>query len=460
MICKCFTVYVSCLSSLTLTLTLILKCKYHPRVMDSQTDSEDSVIESNMLNEHKLQVLGSSSPSNSQSRKDQFHGFYKTQLTIAVDSTNSSIDTENQAEENPNDPTDEDTENTHFQFEGVLDAMKELKIPKIVKNFVEFDDEDDEYDDEDGEHHKMYMERADTSEDEISEIVNDSPLVSNILSRSVSEESLISVSDIDYYKIRHETHFHNERRISLVLAPYHLITKIKSFDDGDADTPYHHPCIPSVKVLVPSDLVDDGADTSDEDFNCNESDFMSLAEFMEAYQTNIDLGKNDVNLQISHSVHHERRRSEDMEEPSTESLDDLEDSESDREAVADISKDPDWDLETVEHSLGCVNRKTRHSQDCRYRKGDSFYTGQGFIIQTEAQLHQAEFLSEDERTSVLELTEASTEMTDEEAISDLEQSNSAPDIKISFLEVKKCRGKGRLKKRANKNKKKKNETNN
>ena len=180
----------------------------------------------------------------------------------------------------------------------------------------------------------------------------------------------------------------------------------------------------------------------------------------EAYKTNIDLGKNDVNLQISHSVHHERRHSEELEEPSTESLDDVEDSESDREAVADISKDPDSDLEDVEHSLGCVNRKTRHSQDCRYRKGDSFYTGQGFIIQTEAQLHQAEFLSEDEKTSVLELTEASAEMTDEEAISDLEQSASAPDIKISFLEVKKFRGKGRPRKRSNKNKKKKNETNN
>ena len=448
-------------SFLTLTLTLILKCKYHPRVMDSQTDSEDSVIESNMLNEHKIQVLGSSGQSNNKSRKDQFHGFYKTQLTIAVDSTNSSIDTENQTEENPNDPMDEDTENTQFRFEGVLDDMKELKIPKIVKNFVEFDEDDEVNDDvEDGEDRKMYMERADTSEDEISEIVSDTPSVSNTLDRSVSEESLISVSDIDYYKIRHETHFHNERRISLVLAPYHLITKIKSFDDGDADTPYHHPCIPSVKVLGPSDLVDDGADTSDEDFNCNESDFMSLAEFMEAYQTNIDLGKNDVNLQISHSVHHERRHSEDMEEPSTESLDDEEDSESDLDTVENISKDPDSDLENVEHSLGCVNRKTRHSEDCRYRKGDSFYTGQGFIIQTEAQLHQAEFLSEDERTSVLELTEASTEMTDEEALSELEQTNSAPDIKISFLEVKKCRGKGRLKKRANKNKKKKNETNN
>ena len=51
-------------------------------------------------------------------------------------------------------------------------------------------------------------------------------------------------------------------------------------------------------------------------------------------------------------------------------------------------------------------------------------------------------------------------MTDEEAISDLEQYNSAPDIKTSLLEVKKYQGKGRLKKRANKNKKKKNETNN
>ena len=177
--------------------------------MDSQTDSEDSVIESNMLNEHKLQVLGSSSPSNSQSRKDQFHGFYKTQLTIAVDSTNSSIDKENQAEENTNDSMDEDTETTQFRFEGVLEDMKELKIPKIVKNFVEFED------DEDGEYHKMYMELADTSEDEISEIVTDSPLVNNHLDRSVSEESLISVSDIDYYKIRHETHFHKSDQISI-----------------------------------------------------------------------------------------------------------------------------------------------------------------------------------------------------------------------------------------------------
>ena len=432
-----------------LTLTLSLMCKYHPRVMDSQSDSEDSVIESNMIN--------------NQSRKDQFLGFYKTQLTIAVDSsTNSSIDKENQAEENPSDPMDEDAENTQFQFEGVLNDLKELKIPKIVKNFVEFEEDEDCDSENDGECHKMYMERAETSEDEISEIVNDSPPVENMLGRSVSEESLISVSDIDYYKIRHETHFHNERRISLVLSPYHLITKIKSFDDGDAHTKYHHPCIPSVKVLEASDLVDDGGDTSDEDFNCNESDFMSLAEFMEAYKTNIDLGQNDVNLKISHSVHHERRHSEDLEEPNTESLDDVEDSQSDTGTIENISKDPesDLDLDNVEHSLGCVNREKRHSEDCKYKQGDSFYTGQGIIIQTEAQLHQEELLSEEEKTSVLELPEAAMVMTDEEAISDLEQYNSAPDIKISLLEVKKYQGKGRLKKRANKNKKKKNETNN
>ena len=428
--------------------------------MDSQTDSEDSVIESKMLNERKLRFRETSSRSNNQSRKDQFQGFYKTQLTIAVDSsTNSSIDTEHQAEENPTDPMEEDTENTQFQFEGVLDHLKELKIPKIVKNFVDFE----EGEDCDGNYHKMYVEHEDTSEDEISEIVTDSPSVTtNVLDRSVSEESLISVSDIDYYKIRHETHFHNERRISLVMSPYHLITKIKSFDDGDATTPYHHPCIPSVKVLEPSDLVDDGGDTSDEDFNCNESDFMSLAEFMEAYKANIDLGKNDVNLEISHSVNRERRVSEDLGEPSTESLNDLEDTQSDTETVENLEKDPesDLDLENVEHSLGCVNRKKKHSDDCRYRKGDSFYTGQGIIIQTEAELHQEEFLSEDEKTSVLELTDAATVMTDEEAISDLEQHNSPPDIKISLLEVKQYRGKGRLKKRANKNKKKKNETNN
>ena len=102
----------------------------------------------------------------------------------------------------------------------------------------------------------------------------------------------------------------------------------------------------------------------------------------------------------------------------------------------------------------------RHSEDCKYKQGDSFYTGQGIIIQTEAQLHQEELLSEEEKTSVLELPEAAMVMTDEEAISDLEQYNSAPDIKTSLLEVKKYQGKGRLKKRANKNKKKKNETNN
>ena len=103
--------------------------------MDSQTDSEDSVIESKLLNERKLRFRETSSRSNNQSRKDQFQGFYKTQLTIAVDSsTNSSIDTEHQAEENPTDPMEEDTENTQFQFEGVLDHLKELKIPKIVKN--------------------------------------------------------------------------------------------------------------------------------------------------------------------------------------------------------------------------------------------------------------------------------------------------------------------------------------
>ena len=424
--------------------------------MESQTNSDDSVVESNMQKIRDVDSFNeASSTSDSQSRKEQFQGFYKTQLTIAVDSTNSSMEIENQSEQKNDNDLPVKCENRNFSFE-------ELTIPKIVENCLESNKEV-EID--------SSSTANDTSEDEISEIFIDTELLNKresvglaTLRGSISEESLVSVSDIDYYKIRHETHFHQERRISLVLSPYNLITKIKSFDDGDEMTPYHHPSIPCVKVLEADDLGDDGGETSDEDFNCHESDFMTLEEFMEAYKTNVDLDKNDVNLKISHSVHHGQKYEDlDMEAPKTESLKD-----------SDSERDIDTDEENVHHSADCVKmereereEKVEHSEDCKYRKGDAFYTGQHIDIQAEPQLQdEEEDLSDHEKTCTSELNEVGPEMTDEELISDIERTQCQINLSQTATEPstgqsdRKTQGKNCLKKRGNRNKKRQNETNN
>ena len=451
--------------------------------MESQTNSDDSVVESNMQKIRDVDSFNeASSRSDNQSRKEQFQGFYKTQLTIAVDSTNSSMEIENQSEQKNDNDLPVKCENRNFSFE-------ELTIPKIVENCVLPEDVENLEDEEDNKEdntttviHESNKEveidssstANDTSEDEISEIFIDTELLNKresvglaTLRGSISEESLVSVSDIDYYKIRHETHFHQERRISLVLSPYNLITKIKSFDDGDEMTPYHHPSIPYVKVLEADDLGDDGGETSDEDFNCHESDFMTLEEFMEAYKTNVDLDKNDVNLKISHSVHHGQKYEDlDMEAPKTESLKD-----------SDSERDIDTDEENVHHSADCVKvereereereEKVEHSEDCKYRKGDAFYTGQHIDIQAEPQLQdEEEDLSDHEKTCTSELNEVGPEMTDEELISDIERTQCQINLSQTATEPstgqsdRKTQGKNRLKKRGNRNKKKQNETNN
>ena len=437
-------------------------------IMESRTDSEDSVIESSVLQTGK--DLLSEATSN-QSRKEQFKGFYKTQLTIA-NSSNSSMDTESQTDQKVLTPGNDETEDTHFEFDGVLEDLKELAIPKIMKNSVVMEDLREDHlttvihssnIEADPESSSSYN---NTSEDEVSEMAVDPEILSQrqslgevTLKGSFSEESLVSVSDIDYYKIRHETHFHNERRISLVLSPYHLITKVKSFDDGDENTPYHHPSLPCVKVLDAEDLCDDGGDTSDEDINCNESDFMTMAEFLEAYRTNVDLGQNEVNLKISHSQHHGRPERHQEEEASTHS-----ECESLGSGSGEELDSCDTDDNLI-HSEDCINLRTEmmeHSEDCIYRKADSFYTGQHILIQSEQELPgDREDLSDEEKTCISELNEVGPDMTDEELVSDVERKTKQADPRnTTTSELTVGSRKSRVKKRGNKNKKKKNETNN
>ena len=234
--------------------------------------------------------------------------------------------------------------------------------------------------------------------------------------------------------------------------------KIKSFDDGDQDTPYHHPSLPCVKVLEREDLCDDGGDTSDEDINCNESDFMTMAEFLEAYRTNVDLGQNDVNLKISHSEHQGRAEGHEEEEEAETST------QSECESLGSVSGEELDSLEdNVTHSADCINlERIEHSEDCIYRKGDSFYTGQEILIQAEPELPEdkEEDLTDEEKTCISEVNEVGPDMTDEELVSDVERSTKSDPRQTNTIELPVGRRRSRVKKRGNKNKKRKNETNN
>ena len=111
--------------------------------MESQTNSDDSVVESNMQKIRDVDSFNeASSRSDNQSRKEQFQGFYKTQLTIAVDSTNSSMEIENQSEQKNDNDLPVKCENRNFSFE-------ELTIPKIVENCVLSEDVENLEDEED-----------------------------------------------------------------------------------------------------------------------------------------------------------------------------------------------------------------------------------------------------------------------------------------------------------------------
>ena len=130
-----------------------------------------------------------------------------------------------------------------------------------------------------------------------------------------TEGSNIVVTDRDYYTIRHENEFKNEKEFYLCFSPKKTVTRMQSCDEragreGDS-------WIPS-SDLPGFEENDTEEATSDEDVPCKEGDFMSIGEFMEAYETDFEFQQDhDVKTNLEPKYREEKDQDD---ENNTESL--------------------------------------------------------------------------------------------------------------------------------------------
>ena len=212
---------------------------------------------------------------------------------------------------------------------------------------------------------------GDTSEDEVSEILpdvtklpkefeNGLKIQHQKMMRSMTEESDIIVSDLDYYKIRHETTVDDGTEFFLT-STNQLSSRTLCLSNGNPQCPI--PCIKIVDISRNAYSQDEN-DTSDEDVPCTEADFMSKAEFIEAHKTNLDLTRKEAKLKVSHSI--AEKSDTESDDESTESLrEDLE-IDSDDESLSLSNQDFE---ESIEHSPDCASvNKSQHSTDCKFMK--------------------------------------------------------------------------------------------
>ena len=475
--------------------------------MDSLSDSdskEDSVIETLPSGSVRFDIKEPKKDINNVDvqekksfiNKDKFKGFYKTQKTIineSGDSIGDNLDeTKNVAE------VFEDE--TKFYFEEVLEELaspisrmkkshvklkvkvhdasgsddatensevsvnekdriaisKDHENPGIdadIKMSISTISQKTQTDNAEIDHLNVEVE---TSEDEVSEIISDVPSStlelkitpssssskSFLMLRSESQESELTVSDLDYYKIRHETQVKEDVQFCLSQSSVKLscMTNI----EGRSNYRRSLPCIKMVDIRDKNFLnLDDGDDTSDEDFSCLESDFMTKEEFIEAHKTNIDLTKKVSKLKVSHSVSEKDEEDSDVE--STESMretfsvSEMSDDSLNMDDPVTNSEEMNDSLaeNSIEHSPGCVHYvKSKQKQqfmtlisaldtfkEVDFTKGNSNAEEESF--------------SGIEVTNVIEMNE--NENTDGEDLTDLEEdiatvknvTNEAPIILVN-----------------------------
>ena len=441
--------------------------------MDSLSDSDskdDSVIESVPMSTVKCvnDVVTEDKEIPNVQKKEKFKSFYHTQKTICAESNSNSLDFDGQnmmkESEDLNDEEEED-DNPKLFFEEVLEDLAFPIIPKIrIKRLSKRKKDSPHSDDDSTDHSELHLnekEKAEildnhekpsinaslepcvshvtqknkeydamdcldvgrnTSEDEVSEILSDVPhppkAVKNglprkgqkKLARSMTVESDIVVSDLDYYKIRHETKVNDGTEFSLATTNQYIKT---SNSKGKSNGIYH--CtIPCIKIVDISNGTNgqDKNDTSDEDVPCTESDFMSKSEFMEAHKANLDLSRKESRLQVSHSLTEKSDSESDGE--ITESLRENLDSD---DSLSNIESDYEENL--PEHSADCVEtKKIQHSEDCKFmnfiKSFDTYNDEDLNIVDDEPASSQK---IEDEEEDDFEYTNA---VTDEDEISELE----------------------------------------
>ena len=391
-----------------------------PFIMDSQSDSDskdDSVIESLTVNTVKFVDDHDSKDKGMDSiqKKEKFKSFYHIQKTICVESNSSSMDVEGQdLMKETEEVSEEDVDNPKLLFEEVLEDLALPTIPKIkMKRLLKKKEECQLSDDDSTDHSELHMNEkdkeeilknhekpnivtkfepclshvtqknvddktmdclevgGDTSEDEVSEIIPDptnlpkpvenSPKIQHPkIKRSMTQESDIIVSDLDYYKIRHETDVDDGTEFFL-LSTYQPSSRTKCKSNGNIQC-----SIPYIKIVEISGNAYDQDEnvTSDEDVPCTEADFMSKTEFIEAHRSNMDLTRKESRLKISHSI--AEKSDTESDEESTESLRENLEIDSD-ESLSLTNLEMDCEESLTDHSPDCASvNKIQHSNDCKF----------------------------------------------------------------------------------------------
>jgi len=265
----------------------------------------------------------------------------------------------------------------------------------------------------------------------------------------------IIVSDMDYYKIRHQTDVNEEKEYCLSWSPTKFITRMKSFDQSqDLNTQ-------SFKTYDISDIQDNGKETSDEDFSCFESDFMTLEEFLEAYRTNWEFDKRGEKIKIfkTSSIQNNSESEDDNDGNNTESLREhlfSEASSMNGDEIEDL--DPDTDSEDFPASYAENPHRQKHSPGCvhfmettdiggilaflppsKMKFCNNNFEPETFVFQSDSggedEVRTEEIVDETERTNTIEMPDMND--TDEDNLSDFKDDNIFEnDINLNITDMK------------------------
>jgi len=274
-----------------------------------------------------------------------------------------------------------------------------------------------------------------------------------------TEISDIIVSDMDYYKIRHQTDVQEKEEYCLSWSPTKFVTRMKSFDED------HIISMPNIKTCDISDIKDDGNDTSDEDFSCFETDFMTLDEFLVAYKTNFEFDKKEEKIRVfkkQSTIQHESTELESEKDVcNTESIredlysdtssideDEIEDLEQDtdsEEVATSIAENPPQQM----HSPGCIHFMEHADiggivaflSPSKTKKWNKNFEAERFEFESDSDgvdEIMTEEIIEEEKTNVLEMLDIN-DNTDEENLSDLndEEVFFEKDINLNIANLQK-----------------------
>jgi len=326
--------------------------------------------------------------------------------------------------------SDEEISELVSEVQEVLSEIKPKKELRISLKSLDSSDEDE----------KFKKEKLDSKK------ANDKVKIRHESSSSENETEIsdIVVSDMDYYKIRHQTDVEEEKEYCLSWSPTKFITRMKSFDEN------HDLNIQSIKAYDIREVQDNGNETSDEDFSCYESDFMTLEEFLDAYRTNWEFEKKEEKVKVfkTSSIQNPSESECEKDACNTESL--REDLFSDASSIngdeiEDL--DPDTDSEDIPESFAENPHQQKHSPGCihfmenteiggivaflspsKTKSWNHNFEPETFVFETDSgddnEIVTEEIVEEEEKTNIMEMLD--TYDTDEDNLSDFN------DDEISF----------------------------